>query len=154
MLGTKTTFQFILLSLPWYLLSAQWDGATILSAWWASVNRCAFTMFSFHSPLIYLKGVCILWNASPRCTCHTSLSVLSCFHTRLTAIQQLPTQPADELEVLAACWLVESHRCSGLLREESHATHVSDQTYGLYISSLFKLYFKRWRCLFGLHLNN
>lgn len=153
MLGTKT-FQFILLSLPWYLLSAQWDGATILSARWASVNRCVFTRFSFHSPLIYLKGVCILWNASPHRTCHTSLSVLSCFHTSLTATQQLPTQPADELEVLAACWLVESHCCSGLLCEESHATHVNDQTYGLYISSLFKLYFKRWRCLFGMNLNN
>ena len=33
----------------------------------------------------------------------------------------------------------------------SHTTHISDQTYGLYISSLIKSCFERLRCLFDVY---
>lgn len=160
MLGTKTTFQLILLSLPWYLLSA----AETVPQYRAPSGlrwRSAFTELSFCSPFIYPNGVCV--REMPR---HVAYVLLLCLYLTLFSHKahchnsNFSTQSADELEVLAACWLVESHcgatchYCSGLLTEEPHATHVNDRTYGLYVSSLFKLYFKRWRCLFGMHSNN
>lgn len=37
--------------------------------------------------------------------------------------------------------------CSDLITGEPLSTRVHDQTYGLYLSKLFKLYFERQRCL-------
>lgn len=54
-----------------YLLSAQWDGAMTPT----NANRLVFPELSFSSPLLYLNGVCILWNAA-------STLRISCFFVR------------------------------------------------------------------------
>ena len=148
---SRQLLQLILLSflsLHRYLLSAQWDGATVPS----SVNRFALTKLS---SLSYPKGVCILWNASPRCLRHT-LSAHNFFHRRQLAA---PTATIHILGRLTSRWaqqladrwnfIVEAmcRYCSGLITGEPLSNQVRDQTYGLYLSKLFKLYFKRQRCL-------
>lgn len=88
---------------------------------------------------------------------HVAYIMLLCLHITLSTEEgslpqgQLSTQTAGEPG--ACCpWTCESSAWDDvlirtILSEESHATHVSDQTYGLHISRLFKLYFKRQKCL-------
>lgn len=108
--------------------------------------------------LSYLKGVCILWNASSRCLHHT-WSAHNFFHRRQLAapaatIQILGGLTSRWAQQLADLWnlIVEAvcRYCSDLITGEPLSTRVYDQTYGLYLSKLFKLYFKRQRCL--LHI--
>ena len=110
---SRQLLQLILLSfhsLHRYLLSAKWDGAAVPS----SVNRFALTKLL---SLSYPKGVCILWNASPRCLRHP-LSAHNFFEGSLLPQQQLSKYlvgwPADELSSLQTGGISSWRHCADI----------------------------------------
>lgn len=121
-----------------YLLSVQWEGVTA-----PSVNKPVFTKLSSS---MYWNGVCILWNASPRCPGPMSLSALNfsqTIHCHTVSSYPISRRPRRTFLLWSggAPQGVSILLCAHQWR--LNAIRVNDQTDSLYISSYLSYILKR-----------